>query len=312
MIPHGKIPGRVMLGEPKPDDNFVDSTVRIYRMVDGVKTLVGTQDPFPEGWNDFNNRIKNQDPDGEQKEDDKVITPNGRVVEPRSDRAEIMTEVKRLMAEEKKTQTEAAKIVGVSSSTLSTWMQRERKAAAREARNAEKAAARAAEKKAKTEEILESVDAGKAVEIKPMGVMEAENINGNCKVCGEKLYGYGEQYVCKCMNNSTLASEEAPKRKPKVTTLPRMPEHLKIEIPTSSVDIQTMTDQVEKKSLHSAWDRAWDNECEELFAITAIEKTFDRNGYILELMESAMELARLRQAPSDVTLQAIDALLAVR
>lgn len=39
--------------EPKPDgppEGFIDHTVKVYRMIDGVKTLVRTEDPFPEGW----------------------------------------------------------------------------------------------------------------------------------------------------------------------------------------------------------------------------------------------------------------------
>ena len=40
--------------EPKdtgPPEGFIDNTVYRYKMIDGVKVLIGTQDPFPEGWN---------------------------------------------------------------------------------------------------------------------------------------------------------------------------------------------------------------------------------------------------------------------
>lgn len=39
--------------EPKdtgPPEGFIDNNVKVYKMIDGVKTLIRTEDPFPEGW----------------------------------------------------------------------------------------------------------------------------------------------------------------------------------------------------------------------------------------------------------------------
>lgn len=47
--------------EPKdtgPPDGFIDSTVYRYKMINGEKVLIGTQEPFPEGSQVFNKNLK--------------------------------------------------------------------------------------------------------------------------------------------------------------------------------------------------------------------------------------------------------------
>lgn len=44
--------------DPGPPPGFVDNTVYRYKIVDGEKVLIGTQDPFPEGWDQLNKNIK--------------------------------------------------------------------------------------------------------------------------------------------------------------------------------------------------------------------------------------------------------------
>lgn len=48
------------LKDNRPPEGFIDHTVKVYKMVDGVKTLVRTEDPFPEGWDKHDFRIANK------------------------------------------------------------------------------------------------------------------------------------------------------------------------------------------------------------------------------------------------------------
>lgn len=64
MIPQVHVPGhRLQLPDPKADENFVDSTVRVLKIIDGKEVQVGTMNAFPEGWDKYNSKTIKEDKD---------------------------------------------------------------------------------------------------------------------------------------------------------------------------------------------------------------------------------------------------------
>jgi transcriptional regulator with XRE-family HTH domain len=103
--------------QPEPPEGFVDNTVYRYKLDEnGNKVFIGTMDGFPEGWE----RPKQFREKGFQKQKEAEA-----MVKPMENRDELMSRAKALMREGL-SQNKAAKEVGVSSSSLSSWLKEER------------------------------------------------------------------------------------------------------------------------------------------------------------------------------------------
>lgn len=110
-IPIRKNTGASTFRRPEPDVDFVDNTVKVYKMIDGVKTLVRTEDPFPEGW-DVPRWVKKKN---EEEAEMAKISPE--------DRAKIITEYKIIKAANpERSMKSIAKELEVPTSTLYTWL----------------------------------------------------------------------------------------------------------------------------------------------------------------------------------------------
>jgi len=345
MIPHAKIPGRVMLGEPKPDDSFVDNTVYRYKMINGEKVLIGTQDPFPEGW---------FDPEGWRR------TKTGEEENDMGKQREIPTYPELLKA----FQESGYKIAPVKREFKIHWNTAQRwlfdaglidengkptdKAKPKQMFSKEEATPMetAIEETSKGEEVLDSIDAGK----KPKATDE------KCRNCGRTIPGDEVKYwhrgwMCNECAGSVLDASLKPDEAVKAESHDH---HINAEPPDASPDefnagevSHAMPDnqtpvcepvskvkgrelcvacgEIADFKVDGKWycykheqagsqygpeDNDYQDEIEQ--AVTqAAEKNFKRQRFLLEVITNIIELAEVRRVPAELTVELIDAVLVV-
>lgn len=315
MIPHGKIPGRVMLGDPKPDENFVDTTVRIYRMIDGVKTLVGTQEPFPEGWFDPEGWRRTKTGEGE----DNMAGP----IRPAPDYEELKQALR-----EHKTVYRMSKHYHAGFTTVQKWLlaaglidkennpiesgESKQMFSEKEERPMETAI----EETSKHEEALDSVDAGKKDRPK--------RTDEKCRNCGRIIPGDEVKYwhrgwMCSECAGAVLDASLKPDEAVKAESHDH---HISTEPPSASPHEfnagETGTTMPDNQtpvrepagSQYEPEDNDYQDEIEQ--AVTqAAASNFDRKAFVIQMIEATMENARNAKAPADLTLEIIDAILVV-
>lgn len=316
MIPHAKIPGRVMLGEPKPDDSFVDNTVYRYKMINGEKVLIGTQDPFPEGW---------FDPEGWRR------TKTGEEENDMGKQREIPTypELRKVYQESGYNISAVQREFTTHWNTARRWLfdagliDEINKPTAKAKENEPKQMfseeeatpmETAIEETSKGEEVLDSIDAGK----KPKATDE------KCRNCGRTIPGDEVKYwhrgwMCnECAGyvlDASLKPDEAVKAE-------SHDHHINAEPPDASPDefnagevCHSMPDNQAPVrdpagSQYEPEDNDYQDEIEQ--AVTqAAEKNFKRQRFLLEVITNIIELAEVRRVPAELTVELIDAVLVV-
>lgn len=106
--------------EPQPPEGFIDSTVKRGRLLpDGSIEWYGTQDPYPEGWDDPQ-RFQIKLPGSGKKKIGEVKN-----MQSRPDKEEIMAKA-RPMLEAGMSISKTARELGVPLGTLDTWIKKER------------------------------------------------------------------------------------------------------------------------------------------------------------------------------------------
>ena len=313
MIPHAKIPGRVMLGEPKPDDSFVDNTVYRYKMINGEKVLIGTQDPFPEGW---------FDPEGWRR------TKTGEEENDMGKQREIPTYPELLKA----FQESGYKIAPVKREFKIHWNTAQRwlfdaglidengkptdKAKPKQMFSKEEATPMetAIEETSKGEEVLDSIDAGK----KPKATDE------KCRNCGRTIPGDEVKYwhrgwMCnECAGSvldASLKPDEAVKAESHDHHISAEPsdasqdELAPCETGHAMPDAQTLVCEP-AGSQYEPEDNDYQDEPDKAMS-PAGGINFNRKAFVIQMIEATMENARNAKAPADLTLEIIDAILVV-
>ncbi len=313
MIPHAKIPGRVILGEPKPDDSFVDNTVYRYKMINGEKVLIGTQDPFPEGWFDPEGWRRTKTGEGE----DNMAGP----IRPAPDYEELKQALR-----EHKTVYRMSKHYHAGFTTVQKWLlaagliDKENKpiesgeSKQMFSEKEERPMETAIEETSKGEEVLDSIDAGK----KPKATDE------KCRNCGRTIPGDEVKYwhrgwMCnECAGyvlDASLKPDEAVKAESHdhhISTEPpsASPHEFNAgEVCHSMPDAQTPVGEP-AGSQYKPEDNDYQDEIEQVITAAA-NRGFERKGFVLEVIANIIELAEVRRTPAELTVELIDAVLVV-
>ena len=259
----------------RPDGCDHDQSVYHYRMVDGA--MVFRAVALGHGW-----ESRPMDWQGlscyKQRGDMQMalITKESGRPEARADKDEIMAKAKEMMREGSTTVKEVSEKLGVPMGTLYGWLAKEKK-------RAEKA-----------KEAIESVDAGKPV-TNYGGPVDLINLTiDDCHKITKRLFG----------DRLTENKDGTVNIGPPVRSMGCIEPEPELQYEATEVATAPIGVEVPQYELD-------DEPVDDIPGPVMVEKEFDRKAFVIEMIESVMELSQLRNAPAEITLELIDAVLVV-